>query len=78
MNTPEQALQAALKVAGGFAQLGRAIGASRQRVFQWTVAPPEMVIAIERATGISRHDLRPDIYPDESAQSNGARAEAAQ
>jgi Putative antitoxin of bacterial toxin-antitoxin system, YdaS/YdaT len=25
--------------------------------------PTERVLEIERATGISRHDLRPDIYP---------------
>lgn len=26
--------------------------------------PPHLVIAIERASGISRHALRPDIYPE--------------
>jgi DNA-binding transcriptional regulator YdaS (Cro superfamily) len=26
--------------------------------------PPERVIEIEKATGIPRHDLRPDLYED--------------
>lgn len=29
--------------------------------------PAEYVLATERATGISRHDLRPDLYPREDA-----------
>lgn len=29
--------------------------------------PPEYVIPIEAHTGISRHQLRPDIYPKDSA-----------
>lgn len=27
--------------------------------------PPEHVLKVEAATGISRHELRPDIYPPE-------------
>jgi DNA-binding transcriptional regulator YdaS (Cro superfamily) len=29
--------------------------------------PAEHVLAVEAATGVSRHDLRPDIYPREDA-----------
>ncbi|MGF7202329.1 DNA-binding transcriptional regulator YdaS (Cro superfamily) [Sphingobium olei] len=29
--------------------------------------PAEHVLAVEEATGISRHDLRPDIYPRDEA-----------
>lgn len=29
--------------------------------------PAERVLEVERATGISRHDLRPDIYPRDAA-----------
>lgn len=41
---------------------------SPQAVHKWVcsgVVPAERVIAIEAATGgkVSRHDLRPDIYP---------------
>ncbi len=30
--------------------------------------PAERVLAVEAATGISRHELRPDIYPIENDQ----------
>jgi hypothetical protein len=33
--------------------------------------PAEHVLAVEAATGISRHELRPDIYP---VQSSGPEA----
>jgi DNA-binding transcriptional regulator YdaS (Cro superfamily) len=39
---------------------------SRQNVEHWKKAgaiPPRRVLAIEAATGISRHDLNPTIYP---------------
>lgn len=40
--------------------------------------PPQHVIKVEEATGISRHVLRPDIYPAESEPSadryNGVQA----
>ena len=72
----KQALERAITVAGGefgmkrgFSALGREIGVGRQTI--WAMlntagkASPQYVIDIERATGISRHDLRPDIYPVE-------------
>ncbi|MCH8137231.1 MAG: helix-turn-helix domain-containing protein [Proteobacteria bacterium] len=40
------------------------LGISRAAVTQWHRIPAERVIAIEQATGIDRHDLRPDIYPE--------------
>lgn len=48
-----------------------AIGTSQQRV-SWLLKnekamPAELVLAAEAATDISRHDLRPDLYPRESA-----------
>lgn len=65
------ALQRAIKKAGSQKVLGRLIGATQQAVSTWHKAakgvPAEYVIAIERHTGVSRHDLRPDIYPLEQA-----------
>jgi DNA-binding transcriptional regulator YdaS (Cro superfamily) len=44
-----------------------AIGTSQQLVSYWLrngkALPAEHVLAAERATGISRHELRPDLYP---------------
>ena len=47
----------------------KAIGTSQQLVSYWIrnakALPAEHVLATEKATGISRHDLRPDLYPRE-------------
>lgn len=67
---PGAALERAKTTAGGAsalaARLTRIAPAARitpQAVSQWRRAPAARVIAIEAATGISRHDLRPDLYP---------------
>lgn len=52
----------AIEKAGGAKALGRALGISHQAIGQWRQVPALRVIAIESLTGISRHDLRPDIY----------------
>jgi DNA-binding transcriptional regulator YdaS (Cro superfamily) len=48
-----------------------AIGTSQQLVSYWIRTskeiPAEFVLETERQTGISRHELRPDIYPREDA-----------
>jgi DNA-binding transcriptional regulator YdaS (Cro superfamily) len=52
-------------------KLAEAIGTSQQlvsyRVRRKKSVPAEWVLPIEQATGISRHELRPDIYPREQA-----------
>lgn len=51
---------------GGQSALARALGCTPQNVQKWCASgriPAERVLAIEQATGISRHELRPDIYP---------------
>jgi DNA-binding transcriptional regulator YdaS (Cro superfamily) len=69
--TPLDALLEAVRVFGGQSATGRHLGVSQRAVWRWvkqgTVLPAEHVLAIEAATGISRHDLRPDIYPVEPA-----------
>lgn len=72
MMSAETALQSAIKKAGGFSALAKAIGTSRQRIWQWKIVPAEIVLAVEGATGISRHQLRPDIYP-RGSHVNGRR-----
>ncbi|WP_093820201.1 transcriptional regulator [Stenotrophomonas indicatrix] len=51
-----------LKALGGPAHIGRVCGVSSQAVSQWKRVPAEYVLAIEEATGVSRHDLRPDVF----------------
>lgn len=53
----------------GQSKLAFELGIKPQAVQQWCASrsvPAERVIQVESSTGISRHDLRPDIYPRES------------
>jgi DNA-binding transcriptional regulator YdaS (Cro superfamily) len=65
---PHDALRRACARAGGQKPLARRIGTTQSRVWYWLerskhgVAAP-FVIAVEAATGVPRHELRPDIYP---------------
>lgn len=34
-----------------------------QAIAQWKHVPAERVLMVERATGVPRHRLRPDLYP---------------
>ena len=58
--------QAIEQFPGGQAALARLLGVSPQAVNQWVTGvrpvPPKHAIAIEKATGTSRFDLRPDIF----------------
>lgn len=63
------ALAAAVDMVGGQAKLARILGVTQPNVWHWLHkserVPGEYVLKIEEATGgrISRHDLRPDLYP---------------
>ena len=43
--------------------LAAALGITHGAVSQWRRVPAERVLEVERITGVSRHDIRPDIYP---------------
>lgn len=54
---------------GGQAELAKLIGVTAQAISQWSEVPPLRVLAVEAASGISRSELRPDLYPvEESAR----------
>jgi DNA-binding transcriptional regulator YdaS (Cro superfamily) len=54
---------------GNQSKFAAAIGTSQQLVSYWIRngkdLPAEYVLRTEEATAISRHDLRPDLYPRE-------------
>lgn len=51
------------EAAGGIARLADALGMKHQSFYSWKRIPAERVLELERVTGISRHVLRPDLYP---------------
>ncbi|AJQ46406.1 MULTISPECIES: transcriptional regulator [Pseudomonas] len=56
----------AAKAAGGQSALARLLKVTPQAVQKMCASgrvPAERVLEIEKATGVSRHELRPDIYP---------------
>lgn len=70
------ALKEAVSRAGGQVQLAKTLGLKSQgSISNWIHrnrrVPPRHVLPIEAATGISRHDLRPDLYPREARQKRG-------
>lgn len=65
--TPFEALMACHDAAGGQSPLARALGCTQPAVWKMIQSAkrmsPEYVLTAERIYGVSRHDLRPDIYP---------------
>jgi TorA maturation chaperone TorD len=61
-----QALERAVEAAGGQSALARAIGKSQSHIWHWLKVakrvPAEAAVAIEKATGVTRQELRPDLY----------------
>ncbi|MBH0088623.1 YdaS family helix-turn-helix protein [Pseudoalteromonas sp. NSLLW218] len=64
-------LQKAISTLGGQVKLADAINTSQQNVSNWLrtgKVSPDKVILIEKVTGVSRYELRPDIYPLEESK----------
>ncbi|HEX5464438.1 MAG TPA: helix-turn-helix domain-containing protein [Burkholderiales bacterium] len=62
-------IQKAIEIAGSQKALADRLGVSQPAVCKWlngARVPADKVLAIEEATSVSRHDLRPDIYPREN------------
>ncbi|WP_043353595.1 YdaS family helix-turn-helix protein [Methylobacterium sp. B1] len=53
----------AMAATGGPARLAHHLGLHVVSVCAWTFCPTQHVQAVEAASGVSRHDLRPDLYP---------------
>ena len=59
-------LQSAIDAAGGIGALARALGIAQPSVSGWVRVPSERVIAVEVVTGVSRNELRPDLFAGQS------------
>jgi len=66
-STPLESVQRAVAIYGSQSATARARGVSQAAVWKWVHGkaelPAEHVLAIELDTGVSKHDLRPDLYP---------------
>lgn len=80
MDKRDPALDRAITAAGGPAELARFITEHQgpitaQAICDWKRCPPARVLTVEKAAGVdghgklrvSRHELRPDLYPEEQA-----------
>lgn len=65
--TPFEALMACHDAAGGQSPLARGLGCTQPAVWKMIQSAkrmsPEYVLKAEELYGVSRHALRPDIYP---------------
>lgn len=62
------AIQKAVEASGGTSELAKKVGVTQAAVSNWKArgVPASRVLAIEAATSgkVSRHELRPDLYPE--------------
>ncbi|HXJ38441.1 MAG TPA: Cro/CI family transcriptional regulator, partial [Bryobacteraceae bacterium] len=68
MDNSSDLIERVAKIVGGQRALAEAMGISPQAVNKWKSSrvPAERVLDFERVTGLSRHQIRPDIYPREA------------
>lgn len=69
-----EVVRRAAAAVGGIGQLAERLKIKRQAFYQWDRVPSGRVLEIERVSGVSRHDLRPDLYPRELAGIASAEA----
>lgn len=62
--TKNEGLAEAIEKAGSMRKLALALGISAQAVAMWWRVPANRVLDVERATGVSRYRLRPDVFGD--------------
>ena len=76
--TRYEALNQAVQQAGSQSQFGRDLGVSQPTVWGWLnqskQLPAEYVLRAEQLYGVSRHDLRPDIYPRQTMTDQGGNS----
>ncbi|MNJ71009.1 hypothetical protein D3C77_675080 [compost metagenome] len=73
MPEKERPVEMVVRLAGGQAELARRCNTSQPRIWQCVHrnqrVPADLVIPFERAVDgqVTRHQLRPDLYPDEGS-----------
>lgn len=57
----------AAEKSGGVVSLARELGIKHTSLYSWKRVPAERVLDIERVSGVSRHELRPDLFGEKAA-----------
>ncbi|RZZ90899.1 CI repressor [Pseudoxanthomonas winnipegensis] len=73
------ALDLAIENAGGVSRLAAQLGLAQTAVSNWRKrgkVPAEQVLKVEAATGVSRYDLRPDVFGPAPTQAADAKEAA--
>lgn len=52
-----------VRKAGGASKLAQTLGIKGPSIYSWKRVPADRVIAISQITGISPHEIRPDVFP---------------
>lgn len=60
--TMDEGLRLAVKAVGTKYRLAKLLGIQPASVLKWTRIPPNRIVEVERATGVDRTKLRPDLY----------------
>ena len=61
----QASIELAIQAAGGLTALAHRLDTTPQRIANWRArgrVPSDMVLAVESATGVSRHEIRPDVF----------------
>lgn len=68
-NLEAKKTRALIAKAGGASKIAKQLNITTQAISQWARVPAERVIPIEKISGgvVTRHELRPDIYPESTA-----------
>jgi DNA-binding transcriptional regulator YdaS (Cro superfamily) len=79
MDTQSDVIVRVFETAGGPVSLSRKLSETgrkitSQAVSQWRRVPAERALEVEALTGISRHELRPDVYGPAPLQRGDADA----
>lgn len=61
-------LEKAIAAVGSASELARQLGITPAAVLQWETVPILRVPEVERISGVSRHELRPDFFGAATAQ----------
>jgi DNA-binding transcriptional regulator YdaS (Cro superfamily) len=58
----DEGLKLALRATRSWVELARRLGLKPQTVWGWKRIPATRLVEVERATGVPRENLRPDLY----------------